>query len=446
MTIATTWENLEYLISAQRVQTVLLQFTDVVGRMKGVSLPADRFIQIGDHGQWIDGSSLESAVRLREFDMHLRPDPATFAVLPWTEGGAAVARVICDVIAVDRRPSPADPRQALRRAVAAAEGQGLHLQVAPELEFYICQRQGDGQLAPLSGERQGYFDLGTDPGTELRHAIVAGLRQMGMTVESSHHEVSPGQHEIDLAPLPLLAAADALATIKIVAHHLARAADLTVTFMPKPFNGLSGSGLHMHQLAQSAEGQNLFVEQGRRGVSELGQWFIAGQLRHAAACAVLTMPLVNSYKRLAGGFEAPATVSWAHENRSAFIRIPNVPADHPQAGRIEVRGGDPACNPYLALAALTQAGVAGVLAREAPPPPVEDPVYPFEDRERIPLGSTPLPTSLGEALTAFVASPLMQETLGEMIFSRYAELKRREWRAFQAHVTDWERDTALEIA
>jgi glutamine synthetase len=262
---------------------------------------------------------------------------------------------------------------------------------------------------------------------------------MGIAVASSHHEVAPGQHEIDLEPAPALAAADNLITLKYVARYLAQQQGLSVTFMPKPFNEMSGSGLHLHQyLSGTTSSANLFGEQGHRTVSELAQHFIAGQLQHAASCLALLCPLVNSYKRLVSGYEAPATIIWAHENRSAFIRVPTVAPDHPEQARVEIRGSDPAGNPYLALAALLRAGLAGVRDNSPAPQPIEDYVYAFEEHDRLPLGSVLLPLTLGEALQALSTSTLLQETLGEHIFGRYVEMKRREWRIYQTHVSDWE--------
>jgi glutamine synthetase len=420
-------------------QTVMLQFIDISGHLKGVSISRRRFESVCAEGQWIDGSSLDSFVRMRESDMLLHPDLSTIAVLPWQESGGFVARVICDVTTTAGRRFAGDPRYVLQRAVEIATNMGYNYYVAPEIEFFICSSDAQGRLQPLSSDRCGYFDLDADPATQLRHAIVEALVEIGINVESSHHEVATGQHEIDLAPMPAQASADALVTLKYVAHHIAKTQGLAVTFMPKPFNAKSGSGLHIHQFLKDSTNQtNLFSGSGHQMLSEVGQQFVAGQLHYAAAYVALISPLVNSYKRLASGFEAPTTVSWARENRSAFVRVPSVPVTHPEYARAEIRGSDPSCNPYLALAALLRAGLTGINEHLMPPQPVEEYVYAFDDDEHIPLGSTRLPLSLGDALNALGASPLMQETLGEYVFSRYMEMKRREWRKYQMHVTDWE--------
>jgi glutamine synthetase len=433
-------------LAEQSVETVWLQYVDIGGQVKGISLPAQRFAAICTVGQAIDGSSLDSVVRLRESDMVLRPDPETFVVLPWTDG-EHVARVICDVTMFNGRPFAGDPRQILRRAIQFAAEMGYAYHVAPEIEFFVCERDGQGHLHPLSEDSDSYFDLSLSRGVQLRQLIVKSLREMGIAVTSSQHEVAPGQHEIDLEPAPALAAADQLMTLKYVARYLAHQQGLSITFMPKPFNEMSGSGLHIHQyLAGMSSPANLFGEPGHRAVSELAHQFIAGQLQHAASSLALLCPLVNSYKRLVGGYEAPATIIWAHENRSAFIRVPAVAPEHPEQARVEVRGGDPSCNPYLALAALLRAGLAGVRDQSVAPQPVEDYVYAFEEHERLPLGSLKLPLSLGEALQTLSTSALMQETLGEHIFGRYLEMKRREWRAYQTHVSDWEQQSWWEHA
>ncbi len=440
-------EQMLAAIEAAGIQTVSLQFTDISGQIKGVSIPASQLAGVMARGQWVDGSSIESAVRLHENDMLLRPDPATFALLPAAGASERQARLICDVHTMDDQIFPGDPRQVLRRALQAAAERGYTYQVAPEVEFFACRLDAQQHLQPLLGNQDGYFDLTADAGTHLRHTLVTTLREVDIEVESSHHEVASGQHEIDLAATDALRAADQLVTFKYLARQLARQQGLQITFMPKPFNGLSGSGLHLHQVLQAREdGANLFRGRNHRTVSDLALHFIAGQLQHASAFLVVTNPLVNSYKRLASGFEAPALVSWAHENRSAFIRVPFVPKAQPDLARVELRGSDPACNPYLALAAMLRAGLAGIDESLAAPEPVEEQVYPFERNERTPLGATWLPLSLGEALASFSASRLMRETLGEYVFGRFIELKRREWRASQTQVTDWEQQTSWESA
>jgi glutamine synthetase len=444
---ATNVEQALAVVQQRGIQSISLQFTDIGGHIKGVSVPAEQLASVFTHGQWVDGSSIESVVRLHESDMLLRPDPATFAILPSESGAELQARLICDAYTMDDHPFSGDPRHILRKALQAAVERGFVYQVAPEVEFFVCHLDAQRRLQPLAEDQDGYFDLNADRGAQFRHTLVTALRSVDIAVEGSHHEVATGQHEIDLAVTDALRAADAIVTLKYLARQLARRLDLSVTFMPKPFNGLSGSGMHLHQLLLAKEsGDNLFNGRNHRTVSAPALHFIAGQLQHAPAFMALTNPLVNSYKRLASGYEAPATVAWAHENRSALIRVPIVPKGRADLARVELRGSDPACNPYLALAAVLRAGLTGIEEELIAPEPVEEQVYPFESSERVPLGVTWLPLSLGEALAALSASRLIGETLGEYAFARFVELKRREWRAYQTQVTDWEQQLCWETA
>lgn len=435
------------VVAERGIETISLQFTDIGGHVKGVSIPASQFAAALADGQWVDGSSVASSVRLHESDTLLRPDPTTFTVLPADGTHQPLARAICDVCTMDGRPFAGDPRHVLRRAIGVAAERGFAYHVAPEVEFFICDADSAGRLQPLAEDRDGYFDLTADRGAQLRHDLVTALRSMGMGVEGSHHEVAAGQHEIDLAATDALQAADNVATLKYVGRHLARQQGLRVTFMPKPFNGLSGSGMHIHQmLLDSTTGANRFSGQGHHVVSDLARYFIAGQLHHAPALVAVTNPLVNSYKRLTGGFEAPSTITWAHENRSAYIRVPLVPGAHPELTRVELRGSDPACNPYLALAAMLRVGLAGIDEELSAPEPREERVHAFELSERPSLEVKPLPASLGEALLAFGACRLMRETFEEYAFGRFVEMRRREWQAYQTQVTSWEQDTYWETA
>ncbi|GAC1453002.1 MAG: type I glutamate--ammonia ligase [Ktedonobacterales bacterium] len=435
-------------LAERGIHTILLQFTDIAGHTKGVSIPVGELAGVMTHGCQIDGSSMDSLVRVRERDMLLRPDMTTLAFLPAEAADEPLARVMCDVQTMDGQPFEGDPRWVLRRTLARVAERGYVYTVAPEVEYYLCSLDSSGFPQPLVADTDGYFDLTADTGACLRHQLVTALRAMGIEVASSHHEVSPGQHEIDLPAMEALRAADAVATLKYVARRLvAHRPDLRITFMPKPFTGRSGSGMHLHQILRAqADDANLFGGQTRRAISDLALRFIAGQLEHAAAFVAVTCPLVNSYTRLIGGYEAPATVTWAHENRGALIRVPQVQSTSPGQARIELRYADPASNPYLAFAALVQAGLAGIDAQLTAPEPAEELVYAFADGERAPLGVTLLPLSLGDALGTFSASHLMRETFGEHVFSRYIALKRREWREFQLHVTDWEQQTCWETA
>jgi len=448
-------------LAQEHIPTVSLQFTDLGGHIKGVSVPGARFAEVVAQGQRIDGSSIDSVVRLRENDMLLRPDLSTLTITPAAPPdhdsmpGAAAnantsvgaqARVICDVCEVGGQPFVGDPRAVLRRAIQVAAAQGYTYRVASEVEFYVCQRDAQGRLHPLHEDRESYFDLSADQASQFREALSVLLQRVGIGVESSHHEVGAGQHEIDLAVADAMQAADALVTLKQLASQLARRHGVHVSFMPKPFNGQSGSGLHLRQSLTNPAGDNLFVAPSRRTPPELALRFIAGQLRHAAAFTALTCPHVNSYKRLASGYEAPATISWAHVSRAALIRVPLAPSNLPALAEIELRGADPSCSPYLALAAALRAGLAGIAEGLIPPEPMEETIVPFENADRIPLGVQRLPLTLGDALGALGASALMSETLGEYAYSRFLEMKRREWQTWLTYVTDWEQDTDGETA
>ena len=437
-------------LEAQGIKTTLLQFTDISGHIKGVSIPLTRLAETLDRGHWVDGSSLDGFVRMHETDTVLRPDLSTCALLPFTEESGVLARIMCDVYTVSGQPFVGDSRHVLRRALAVAAQLGYTYAVAPEIEFFICERRDDGSFVPLDGSESGYFDLDVDQGAQLRHAIVAAVEAMGSAVEGSHHEVAVGQHEIDLASGDALHIADTIVTLKYIARRLAREQNLHITFMPKPFNALSGSGMHIHQMliataphAAAATGPYA----GSHTLTALASGFIAGQLEHAPAFTAITNPLVNSYKRLVSGYEAPSAVMWGRENRSALIRVPRIPTVPTTSMEpVELRICDPACNPYLALAAMLRAGLAGVEQGLPAPDPSEDRVRPFEDSERLSLEMRLLPFSLGEALTAFSASNLMRDVFGEYVFGRFVEIKRREWHTAQTRVTDWERTTYWETA
>jgi glutamine synthetase len=420
-----------------KARQVHLQFVDIFGVLKSVTVPVARFASVVEHGEWFDGSAIDGFARVLEDDMYLTPDLATMAPVAWeSSDGNGVARVMCDVLTPDGEPSPGDTRAVLRRLLEEADGQGLGYHVASEVEFFLF----DGDAArPCAVDRAGYFDQSRDHGAGVREEIVDAVASLGVAVEGGHHEVAFGQHEIDIAFQPALAVADGIVLLRFAARAIAARHGVRASFMPKPLDESSGSGMHTHQgIVDARDGANLFTDPADRyGLSRLARAFIAGQLEHAPALAALTSPLVNSYKRLVSGYEAPTHVTWAHRSRSALIRVPRVSRSDAQATRVELRCPDPACNPYLAFAGMLAAGLDGVERELTAPPPLEEEEYevgPSTERRYV----RALPGSLSEALDALVADDVLVDQLGSRLVDRFVEAKRLEWEQYRSHVTDWE--------
>ena len=417
------------------VRHIDLQFTDVMGAVKTVTIPASQLADAVDHGTWFDGSSVESFARTAESDMYLIPDPNTFQLLPWT--GEPTARLICWATTPDGEAYPGDPRGSLQRAINAAAGLGYEYLVGPEIEFFLLERSSDGALVPPAGDRSSYFDFSTDRSISLRQAMVTTLQNLGIDVNTAHHEVAGGQHEIDIGASPALKAADDVVTFRYALKAVAQQAGLTATFMPKPFDGLPGSGMHVHQsLMRSSDGANAFSGSDDYGLSDAAKHFIAGQLHHARAICAVLAPLVNSYKRLVRGFEAPIFISWARTNRGALIRVPHV--GRTEATRVELRSPDPSCNPYLAFAVMLRCGLDGIERRLALPPPVEESLYGFDEIELERRNVGVLPDSLKEAIDALEGDDIVLDALGDHLAERFIEAKRLEWREYRGQVTPWE--------
>ncbi len=429
-----------------RVEFVSLQFTDILGIVKNVTVPIDVFPHIIEEGQWFDGSSIEGFARIAESDMYLMPDLSTFAVIPWSTGETTTARVICWVYNPNGELFPGDPRVVLLRQLERAAKLGYVYNTGPELEFFLFRKE-DGKISPLPHDQGSYFDLTTDLADEVRKDMIRALQAFGIKVEAGHHEVAVGQHEIDFEYADALTTADNAITFKYTLKAIAQQHGLHATFMPKPIQGINGSGMHTHQSLSSLEtGENVFVDQNDPyGLSEVAKRFIAGQLYHARSMCAVLAPLVNSYKRLVPGYEAPVYISWARQNRSALIRVPAVRAGRVQATRIELRCPDPSANPYLAYAVMLAAGLDGI-ERELPlPEPVEENVYHFteEDLRRRNVGV--LPATLGEAMEELARDDVIREALGEHAFERLLEAQKRDWDAYRQYVTQWELDRYLEI-
>nr|MBN1228661.1 type I glutamate--ammonia ligase [Anaerolineae bacterium] len=434
-------------VQSDHVQFIDLQFTDINGTIKSVTIPTARLQEAIDRGVWFDGSSIQGFARIQESDMFLMPDLATYRVLPWTSDERRRARLICDIKRPDGTPFEGDPRSALRRAISRCTTLGYAYNCGPELEFFLFKKNGDGPLAPVPHDVGGYFDFSPkDEAQSIRADIVRALEQMGMSVEASHHEVATGQHEIDFEYADALTAADNAVTFKYTVKAIAAAWGVYATFMPKPIFGINGSGMHTHQsLIDLKNGQNLFFDtDDPYKLSALAYAFIAGQLYHAKALSAVVAPTVNSYKRLTPGYEAPVYISWAQVNRSALIRIPRYSPGRDQSTRVELRFPDPSCNPYLAFAAMLYAGLDGIEKELPHVEPVNEDLYHFTTEDLKLRGIETLPGTLGSALDALEVDDVVLSALGDHIAEWYLRAKRAEWDEYRIQVSQWEIDRYLE--
>lgn len=426
------------------IRFIRLQFTDILGVPKNVAIPVDQLPKALDNQLMFDGSAIEGFVRIEESDMLLAPDPRTFAVFPWHETGAgATARLICDVLTAAGEPFAGDPRVCLQRVVQEAAELGFQMMVGPEPEFYLFEKGPDGKPTTRQTDSVSYFDLGhLDRGEECRREMVLALQKMGFEIEAAHHEVGPGQHEIDFKYADALTTADNIMTFKLVVRTIASQHGLMASFMPKPVFGLPGNGMHLHQ-SLFRDGQNAFYDpEAPNGLSEVAMYYIAGLLAHAPAITAVCNPLVNSYKRLVPGYEAPVYIAWSERNRSPLVRIP---AKRGLSTRLEFRSPDPSCNPYLALAVCLAAGLDGIRRRLEPPAPVNRNMYRMTDEEREELGVMPLPGNLASALRALKADEVIQDALGPHILAHFLEAKEIEWDVYRSQVHQWELDQYLQI-
>ncbi len=431
------------LVEEHEVRYVYLWFTDILGFLKSFALTLHELEVALDEGMGFDGSSIEGFTRIQESDMIARPDPSTFAVLPWTVNGEAVARMMCDITTPDGNPYDGDPRHVLRRALEKARQMGYDFYVGPELEYFYFPSPND----PTPLDRGGYFDLlPLDEGNDLRKETIGKLESMGIHVEYSHHEVAPSQHEIDLRYAEALPMADIVQTYRTVVKRTAYEHGLYATFMPKPIFGENGSGMHCHQSLFKGE-RNAFFDKGAQyHLSDVALHYIGGILRYAREFAAVTNQWVNSYKRLVPGFEAPIYVSWANANRSAMVRVPNIKPGKEKSTRVELRMPDPACNPYLAFAVMLMAGLRGIEEQIDPPDPVENVnIYEMTEKERKRLGIESLPEDLGHAIQLASESELMRDALGEHVFEQFLRNKRAIWSQARAQVSRAEIDFYLPL-
>lgn len=435
-------EHILAIAKEENVRYIRLQFTDLFGTIKNVEIPVSQLPKALDNKLMFDGSSIEGFVRIEESDMYLYPDLSTWLIFPWESNGSKIARLICDVYMPDGTPFAGDPRGILKKMLKEAERMGFSaMNVGPEPEFFLFKMDEQGQPTLDLNDSGGYFDLApTDLGENCRRDIVLTLEDMGFEIEASHHEVAPGQHEIDFKYANAVEAADNIQTFKIVVKNMARKHGLHATFMPKPLYGMNGSGMHCHQ-SLSREGENAFYnERDDLGLSDTAKHYLAGILKHARGFASLTNPIVNSYKRLVPGYEAPSYIAWSAKNRSPLVRIPGSKG---ASTRIEVRNPDPSANPYLALAAMLAAGLDGIKHELPLTAPVDQNIYAMSEEECRQSGIISLPANLKEALDELGQDEVMVNMLGEHAFSRYVEAKMIEWDRFRTQVHPWEREQYL---
>ncbi len=429
------------LCRALNVRFMRLTFTDILGHSKNVEVPASQFQKALEGEIMFDGSSIEGFVRIEESDMLLKPDLRTFRVFPWGNPESRVARLICDVYNPDETPFAGDPRLALKRVTAAAAELGYVMNAGVEAEFFLFQRNGQGEPTTLTHDHGGYFDLTpVDLGEKARRMIVTDLEAMGFEVEAAHHEVAPGQHEIDFKYADALSTADDLATFRFIVRNAALAHGLHATFMPKPIFGQNGSGMHTHQSLFKGGKNAFFDPESEYQISDVMRHYIGGLKEHARAIAAVTNPLVNSYKRLVPGYEAPVNIAWSRRNRSPLIRVPE---RRGIGTRLEFRMPDPACNPYLALGVQLAAGLDGLHRQIDPGPPVDTNVWKLSEEERRKYKMGTLPANLAEAVAELEADEVLRDALGEHILTHYVEAKKEEWTDYIAQVSEWELETYL---
>jgi len=436
-------EDVQALVEERDIRFVRLWFTDILGQLKSFSIGRDQLAHALAHGMGFDGSSITGFNAIEESDMVAMPDPETFAILPWRPEEQGVARMFCDVLTPERTPYEGDPRHVLRRALERMRALGFDtFHVGAEPEYFLFKDRHTPQ--PL--DEGGYFDLTTlDAGSDQRRETVLALEQLGISVQLSHHEGGPSQHEVDLGYADALKMADDCVTYRITVKEIAMKYGWHATFMPKPLMGQNGSGMHTH-LSLIRDGGNGFFDPGDAySLSETGKAFIAGQLKHAREITSIFAQWVNSYKRLVPGFEAPVYVAWSRRNRSALVRVPPVLPGQEDSTRMELRCPDPACNPYLTFAALLQAGLEGIEKGYELPEPMEKNLYHLAPDDRRRLGIEQLPETLGEAIEITAESELVLRTLGEHMFNRYVEIKRQEWEDYRVQVTPWELERYLPV-
>lgn len=436
-----TKEDIWRMIEEEDVEFIRLQFTDIFGTLKNVAVTTSQLERVLNNEIMFDGASIEGFARVEQSDMFLRPDLDTFAIFPWRPQQGKVARFLCDIYRPDGTPFAGDPRHVLKRTVQEAAEMGYQMDVGPECEFFLFHTDDEGNPTTITHEKAGYFDVGPlDLGENARRDMILTLEDMGFVVEASHHEDAPAQHEIDFHYDEALKTADDIMTFKLAVKTIAKRHGLYASFMPKPKTGVNGSGMHIN-MSLARDGVNVFYDgQDCNHLSKEGYWFIGGIMKHIAAITAIANPLVNSYKRLVPGYEAPVYVAWSMRNRSPLIRIP---AQTGTTQRIELRSPDSATNPYLAIAVCLAAGLDGIRNQIEPPASVEGNIFAMSEEEREKAGIKYLPTSLAEAIDGLEQDALIREVLGEHISRKYIEAKKEEWKEYCAAVSSWEIDRYL---
>lgn len=431
-----TKSDIIQMIDEYNVKFIRLQFTDIFGTLKNVAITTSQIEKALDNQCMFDGSSIEGFVRIEESDMYLRPDLDTFVIFPWHTQHGCVARLICDVYKPDGTPFEGDPRYILKKTMKEAAEMGYTFNVGPECEFFLFNTDEFGHPTTVTHDTASYFDLGpSDLGEEARRDICLNLEEMGFEIEASHHEVAIAQHEIDFKYSEAMQSADNLMTFKMVVKSVSNSHGLCASFMPKPIFGESGSGMHTN-MSLFKDGKNAFYDpNSESGLSHIAYNFIAGIMAHIKGMCAITNPLVNSYKRLVPGYEAPCYIAWTASNRSALIRVP---ATRGSGTRVELRSPDPACNPYLEFAVLLAAGLDGIKNNLTPPNPVSANIYDMDNEVREAYGIDNLPRDLSEATQLLKNDSFITEVLGEHVFGKYVEAKEKEWNSFISTVTEWE--------
>ena len=437
-----TKDDIFKMVEEEDVEFIRLQFTDIFGTLKNIAITSSQLEKALDNKCMFDGSSVEGFVRIEESDMYLYPDYDTFEIFPWRPQQGKVARLICDVYTPDGKPFEGDPRWILKKTIKEANEMGYRFDVGPECEFFLFHTDDNGLPTTLSHEKAGYFDLGpNDLGENIRRDMVLTLEDMGFEIEASHHEVAPAQHEIDFKYDEALKTADNIQTFKMTVKTIAKRHGLYATFMPKPKFGISGSGMHINMSLATEEGKNIFAdENGKIGLSDDAYHFIAGIMKHARGMSAITNPLVNSYKRLVPGYEAPVYIAWSAKNRSPLIRIP---ASRGNGTRVELRNPDPTANPYLVLALCLAAGLDGIKNKIEVPESVDCNIYEMTPGERRAAGIENMPADIKEAVDCLVADEFLCSVLGEHITTKYVEAKMKEWENYTTRVSQWEIDEYL---
>ena len=437
-----TKDDIFRMVEEEDVEFIRLQFTDIFGTLKNIAITSSQLEKALDNKCMFDGSSVEGFVRIEESDMYLYPDYDTFEIFPWRPQQGKVARLICDVYTPDGKPFEGDPRWILKKTIKEANDLGYRFDVGPECEFFLFHTDDNGLPTTLSHEKAGYFDLGpNDLGENIRRDMVLTLEDMGFEIEASHHEVAPAQHEIDFKYDEALKTADNIQTFKMTVKTIAKRHGLYATFMPKPKFGISGSGMHINMSLATEEGKNIFAdENGKIGLSDDAYHFIGGIIKHARGMSAITNPLVNSYKRLVPGYEAPVYIAWSAKNRSPLIRIP---ASRGNGTRVELRNPDPTANPYLVLALCLAAGLDGIKNKIEVTESVDCNIYEMTPGERRAAGIENMPADLKEAVDCLVADEFLCSVLGEHITTKYVEAKMKEWENYTTRVSQWEIDEYL---